>query len=99
MPVPDEAGRMAPTASAATWLEGMAGIAGSDGRHERAARLLGAAAALRRALGTPLPAHEAGALADAVAAASAAVGEARFRALYDEGQALPLPEAARLATT
>ena len=87
-----------PTDSTATWLEGLGAIAVDDGRPERAAQLLGAADALRQAIGTPLPAHEAADRNDTVAGCSAALGEDRFRAAFDAGAELSLPEAVRLAT-
>jgi hypothetical protein len=96
-PVADD-GSVSPTASTATWLEGLGAIAVSDGRPDRAARLLGAADALRQAIGTPLPAHEAADRNDAIAGASAALGEPAFRAAFAAGQAMPLATAARLAT-
>jgi predicted ATPase/DNA-binding SARP family transcriptional activator len=94
-----EDGAVPPTASTATWLEGLSAIAVADGRPERAARLLGAADALRQAAGAPLPAHEAADRNDAVAGASAALGEDAFRAAFAAGRALPLPAAARLAAS
>ena len=97
-PVAD-GGRVPPTAGTATWLEGLAGIALADGRAERAARLLGAADGLRQAIGTPLPAHEAADRNDAVAGASAALGEDAFRAAFAAGRSLPLADAARLAAS
>ena len=98
MPATGDTG-VPPTASTATWLEGVAAISVDDGRPEIAARLLGAADALRRAIGTPLPAHEAADRTDAVAACSAVLGEDAFRAAFDEGAALPLAEAVKLATS
>ncbi|MDQ6727372.1 MAG: tetratricopeptide repeat protein [Actinomycetota bacterium] len=86
-----------PTTSTATWMEGLGAIAVADGHHERAARLLGAADALRQAIGTPLPAHEAADRNDAVAACSAGLGQRRFRAAFAEGAAMPIGDAARLA--
>ncbi len=96
-PVEDD-GSLPPTASTATWLEGLGALAVADGHPDRAARLLGAADALRRAIGTPLPAHEAADRNDAVAGASAALGEAAFRAAFAAGGTMPLAAAARLAT-
>ncbi len=90
---------MPSTASTATWLEGLAAIAVADARPDRAARLLGAADALRRAIDTPLPTHEAADRNDTVAGCSAALGEDRFRAAFDAGAALPLADAVRLATS
>jgi hypothetical protein len=96
-PVADD-GTVPATASTATWLEGLGAMAVAEGRAERAARLLGAADALRQAMGTPLPAHEAADRNDAVAGASAALGEAAFRAAFAAGRTMPLAAAARLAT-
>ncbi|HEX3621550.1 MAG TPA: tetratricopeptide repeat protein [Acidimicrobiales bacterium] len=96
-PVADD-GRVPPTASTATWMEGLGAMAVADGRPERAARLLGAADALRQAIGTPLPAHEAADRNDAVAGASAGLGEERFRSAFAAGRTMPLEAAARLAT-
>jgi hypothetical protein len=77
----------------------VAATAVADGRPERAARLLGAADALRQAIGSPLPAHEAADRNDTIAACSAVLGEADFRTAFDAGAALPLPGAVRLATS
>jgi predicted ATPase/DNA-binding SARP family transcriptional activator/Tfp pilus assembly protein PilF len=88
-----------PTSSTATWLEGLATIAVDDGRPERAARLLGAADALRQAIGAPLPAHEAADRNDTIAACSAVLGEATFRAAFEAGAGLPLAGAVALATS
>jgi tetratricopeptide (TPR) repeat protein len=93
-----EGGAVPPTDSTATWLEGLGAIAVADGRPERAARLLGAADALRQDIGTPLPAHEAADRNDTIAGCSAVLGEEAFRAAFDAGAALPLAEAVRLAT-
>jgi len=104
-PDPDTDGRagggggMPPTVSTATWLEGLAAIAVADGRHERAALLLGAADALRQSIGTPLPAHEAADRNDAVAGCSAGLGQSRFRSAFAEGQVMSLGDAARLGLT
>ena len=96
-PVADD-GHVPPTAHTATWLEGLAAVALADGRLDRAARLLGAADALRHATGTPLPAHEAADRNDAVAGASAGLGETPFRAALAAGRSMSLDDAARLAT-
>jgi predicted ATPase/DNA-binding CsgD family transcriptional regulator len=72
----------------ATSLEGLAWAAASSGRLERAALLLGAGAALWQELGNPLlpywRAHHDG----CETAASTGLGEARFRACWEEGFAL-----------
>jgi predicted ATPase/DNA-binding SARP family transcriptional activator len=98
MPDTEDSDAIAPTASTATWLEGVAAIAVADGRPERGARLLGAADALRQAIGTPLPAHEAADRNDTIAGCSAVLGEDAFRAAFAAGAALPLADAVRLAT-
>ncbi len=73
-------------------LEGCAAVAGTQ-RPLDAARLWGAAAALREALGTPiLPADRAG-YEQAVAAARDAAGHAAFAVAWDAGHALPLERA------
>ena len=99
MPVTGAGEDIAPTGSTATWLEGLATIAVDDGRPERAARLLGAADALRQAIGAPLPAHEAADRNDTIAACSAVMGEAGFRTAFDAGAGLALAEAVALATS
>jgi predicted ATPase/DNA-binding CsgD family transcriptional regulator len=71
-----------------TSLEGLAWVAGSSGRPERAALLLGASAALWDELGNASPVllqpyHEA-----CDAAARAGLDEGRFRACWEEGCAL-----------
>jgi predicted ATPase/DNA-binding CsgD family transcriptional regulator len=74
-------------------LDGVAGLAIAWGQPERAARLFGAAAALREASGLPVdPAHRAAHSRDVVAA-RAALGEDAFAAGWATGAALPLPMA------
>jgi tetratricopeptide (TPR) repeat protein len=99
MPVTDVGDEVPPTGSTATWLEGVATIGVDDGHPDRAARLLGAADALRQAIGAPLPAHEAADRNDTIAACSAVLGEATFRAAFEAGAGLTLAEAVRLATS
>jgi hypothetical protein len=60
---------------------------------ERAARLCGAAAALREAIGAPLSAAERTDFDRTVAAVRAALGEEAFAAVWACGQALPLEQA------
>jgi non-specific serine/threonine protein kinase len=71
-----------------TSLEGLAWVAGSAGRLDRAALLLGASAALREEIGAPLlpyaQAHHDG----CEASACDGLGESRFRARWEEGFAL-----------
>jgi predicted ATPase/transcriptional regulator with XRE-family HTH domain len=70
-------------------LECLAGAAVAGGRAQRAARLLGAAAALRATSDTPLQAIERPAHAGLTAAARAALGAAAFDAARHAGMALP----------
>ena len=74
-------------------LEQLARTAGAAGQGERAARLLGASAALREALGVPLPAPDQTEVEQAVAAAREALGEGAWVAAFAAGQALSLEEA------
>ena len=67
----------------ATCLEGLATVAAGPGRPERAARLLGAAEALRRAIGSPMPLVERPASEAAARTARTALGEAGFAAALD----------------
>jgi non-specific serine/threonine protein kinase len=74
------------------YLEGMAGVAAALDRPERAARLFGAAAAVRDAFGVPVrppvrPIHE-----RLLAPVRAALGEAGFAAAVAEGRALTVEE-------
>jgi len=69
-------------------LEGLAWIAGSSGRPERAALLLGASAALCDELGNALLSSWQAYHDGCEAAARAALDEARYRACWQEGYAL-----------
>jgi predicted ATPase/DNA-binding XRE family transcriptional regulator len=79
--------------TATTWtlgtvLEGLAGSAVAHGHPERAARLFGAAAALRSRMGTPiLPANER-LYQRQVTLTQDALGEERWSMLWEEGQAM-----------
>jgi non-specific serine/threonine protein kinase len=77
----------------AACLEGLATVAAGSGQPERAARLLGAAGALRAAVGAPLPPAERPEVEAAAAAARAALGEAAFAAASAAGADLPLERA------
>jgi predicted ATPase/transcriptional regulator with XRE-family HTH domain len=80
-------------ATATTWtlgtvLEGLAASAVAHGHPERAARLFGAAAALRTRMGTPrLPANER-LYQRHVTLTQEALGEERWTMLWEEGQAM-----------
>jgi predicted ATPase/transcriptional regulator with XRE-family HTH domain len=81
----------------AACLEGLAALAGAQGRWLEAAQLLGAAAVVREAHGA-LQRHSEQVLRDrTVAAAQVALGEAAFAAAWAGGRALPLDEAVPLA--
>jgi non-specific serine/threonine protein kinase len=74
-------------------LEGLAAVEAGTSRPARAARLLGAAAAQRAAIGAPLPPVERPGHDATVSAVRAALGEATFAAAWAEGQAMPLEQA------
>jgi predicted ATPase/DNA-binding XRE family transcriptional regulator len=74
-------------------LEGLARVAVAQGRMERAARLCGAAAALRVDRGWPLPPAKRVEHDRIVAAAYGALGEEAFTTAWARGHALPLEEA------
>jgi predicted ATPase/DNA-binding XRE family transcriptional regulator len=76
-------------------LEGLARVAAAQGRMERAARLGGAAAALREESGWPLPPAKRAEHDRTVTAARAVLGEDAFTAAWAKGHALPLEEAIR----
>jgi non-specific serine/threonine protein kinase len=78
---------------AARCLQGLAAVAIGCGDAVRAARLCGAAAALRTAVGVQLPATGRARFDEIVAAARAALDEAQFAAAWAAGQALSLEEA------
>jgi hypothetical protein len=73
-------------------LEGLARVKVAQGRMERAARLCGAAAALREDRGWPLPPVKRAEHERTVAAARAALGEDAFAVAWATGHALPLKE-------
>ncbi len=74
-------------------LEELAATVCVAGQGVRAARLWGAAAAVREMLGAPLPAAEQADLEEAVAPARAALGEEAWGAAIAAGQALSLEDA------
>jgi len=73
-------------------LEGLAAVAAQQGERERAARLWGAAEALRTSIDAPLPPVERGGYEQAVAAARSQGSVEAFGAAWAEGQALPLEQ-------
>ncbi len=77
----------------ASGLEGLAFAVAASGQCAWAARLWGAAEALREAIGAPIPPVERPAYESSVAAARAQLGEKPFAAAWDEGR-LMTPEQA-----
>ena len=85
------------TLGVARCLEGLAGVALVSGQHERAARLFGAAEALRAVAGTPQwPIDQPGHARD-VAAVRAMLGEDAFAAAWAGGRAMTAEQAAEFA--
>ncbi len=76
----------------AACLNGLGIVAALAGQAERAARLCGAAEALREAIGAPVPRHR-GRYERAIAAARAALEEPAFTAAWSAGRALTLRDA------
>jgi tetratricopeptide (TPR) repeat protein len=74
-------------------LEGLARVAAMQGRPERAARLLGASAALRDEMGAPLAPTSRADHDHATNAARAALGQDAFAAAWAVGHAMSLEEA------
>jgi hypothetical protein len=77
----------------ASELTGLAGIAAAIGQPEKGALLLGAAEAIRHALGAPMAPRDQPVLARAIAALTAALGPERLSAAREAGSALE-PEVA-----
>ncbi len=71
--------------------------AAKDGRAERAARLLGAAEALREVASTPLPPYRRADYGRDIAAARAQLDEAAFAAAWAEGRAMMMEQAVAYA--
>src|SRR5215204_57447 len=78
-------------------LDSFAVIAGTKGQGERAARLYGAAEALRDAIGAPLPPTNRPHYDRGVAAARAKLNEAEWEAAFSEGMAMSAEEVAEYA--
>ncbi|HEY8596902.1 MAG TPA: tetratricopeptide repeat protein [Thermomicrobiales bacterium] len=74
-------------------FEGLGGVASNRGEIERAARLWGAAEALREAISAPVPANLVAYLDGLIAAARARVDGATWAAAWAAGRLLPLEEA------
>lgn len=76
----------------ASVLESLAAIAFEQEKPERSARLLGAAAALRASVGTPLPPVEHEDLYNYLKMTRTALGEEKFTTLRREGQTMPVEQ-------
>lgn len=74
-------------------LEGMAEVACTEREYERAARLFGAAVALREAIGAPLPAAERKDYESNLAAARAGLSDETFVKLWRQGRQMKLDAA------
>ena len=83
--------------SGAYCLEGFAGLAGARGQGERAARLWGAAEALRKTIGDPLSSEGHLYFERSMVAARVQLGEAAWEAALAEGRAMKLEEAVEYA--
>jgi len=79
------------------YLEAFAKLALAGERPDRAARLLGAAEALRTRIGTPIPPVERADYDQALAQARDQLGPVAFAAAWDEGRALGWEQAVDLA--
>ena len=77
----------------ATCLRGLAGVASTQGQPLRAARLFGAAEALREAIRACLPLADRSRYERVVTAARAQVDETRWGAGWAQGRAMPLETA------
>src|SRR5829696_7164873 len=84
-------------AEGAYCLEGFAGLAGAKAQGGRAARLWGAAEALRKTIGAPLSIEGRLYFERSMAAARAQLGEAAWEAAFAQGMAMSPEEAAEYA--
>jgi hypothetical protein len=78
-------------------LEGLAGVAVGMEQRERAARLYGAAAALRIAIGAPVPPRDHEEQARRIAIVRAGLGEGASAAAWARGEAMTLKQAVSYA--
>jgi hypothetical protein len=81
----------------AACLEGLAAVFHGQGQPERAARLFGVAAAVREALGAPLPPVDQADHERHIAGGRAALGEEAFEVIWNEGRAISMEEAVAYA--
>ena len=78
-------------------LEGLAGVVGVRGQPARAALLLGAAEALRNAIGAPVPPADRADYERSVAAVRTQLDATAFGAAWAEGRSTPLEQAITVA--
>jgi predicted ATPase/DNA-binding SARP family transcriptional activator len=81
----------------AEWLEGMASTAASSGAFDRATSLMGAADAVRQAIGAPLPPRDVPGHEDQLALAREKIGDESFEAAWTAGRGMQLEAAMRYA--
>ncbi len=89
--------RLGDRTAIAVGLEGMAGVFTRDGQVERAARLLGAAGALRKAIDASIEPVDLAEYERTVQAARTTLGEAAFSTAWTEGEGMTMEQATRLA--
>jgi non-specific serine/threonine protein kinase len=80
-------------------LEGLAVVAAAEGESERAARLLGAAARLREAIGAPVHPVDRSDHERAVAASQSALGPGGYAAAWASGEAMSVDEVIEYAVS
>ena len=78
-------------------IEGLAGLAAAQGQAGRAARLFGAAEALRESVSNRIPPSERAEYDHNIAAARAQLSEAAFAASWAGGRAMSLEQAVAYA--
>jgi predicted ATPase/DNA-binding SARP family transcriptional activator len=84
--------RLANRRELSTYLDNLAALLAAQSQFAAAARLCGAAQALRERIGTPLTAYEAAVFAQARDAAQAALPAAEFHTAWASGAATPLEQ-------
>jgi predicted ATPase len=89
--------RLGDRSMVANVLEGLAGVGVFQGHPERAAQLLGAAEALRKAINAPIQPADLPLYERTVTAGRAALGETDFVAAWNEGVEMALEDAIALA--
>ncbi len=78
-------------------LEELAAVESAAGRHDRAARLFGAARRIREAVGTPTPAADVGRITAAAAASEVALSHSNFADGLAAGRAMTRAEVVEFA--